>query len=105
VAKRIGREENPKQRREGMRDSYQRKMKEIFIAREASYCYSNGHHFDSRAPTQVRHFENHALCAGYPNGQVNYSTFQRKVHKDVTIVQLSTRVFQTHQCVSNISST
>jgi hypothetical protein len=35
----------------------------------------------------VRHTENRVSCVGYPDGQANYSTFQRKVHRDVTVVQ------------------
>jgi hypothetical protein len=34
----------------------------------------------------VCHFENRASCTGYPDGQTNYPTFQRKVHKNVTAV-------------------
>jgi hypothetical protein len=30
-------------------------------------------------PTRERHFENYASCAGYPDGQANCPTFQRKV--------------------------
>jgi hypothetical protein len=71
VAKRRGREENPKQRREGMRYGYHRKTKEIFIAREASHGYSNGHHFGSHAPTRVHHFENRASYASCQEGQAN----------------------------------
>jgi hypothetical protein len=59
-----------------IRIGYQRKMKEIFIAREASRGNSNGHHFGSLAPTRLRHFENRASCADYPDGQANCSTFQ-----------------------------
>jgi hypothetical protein len=44
VCKQKARKVNPKrERKEGMRDSYQRKAKGIFIAREASRGYSNGH--------------------------------------------------------------
>jgi hypothetical protein len=64
-----------------MRDGYQRKTKRIFIACEASHRYSNERRFDSCAPTQVCRFENHALCACYPDGQANCPTFQRKVLK------------------------
>jgi hypothetical protein len=67
VVKKRGREKNPKQRREGMQDSYQRNTKEIFISRETSHGYHNGHHFDFRAPTLVRRFENRASCVGYPD--------------------------------------
>jgi hypothetical protein len=88
-----------------MRDGYQCKTKEIFIAREASHGYSSARHFGSRTPTRVHHFENRASCTGSPDGQANCPTFQRKVHRDVTAVQLSTRVLQTRQCVSNTSST
>jgi hypothetical protein len=88
-----------------MRDGYQRNTKEIFIAHEASHDYSNGRRFGDHTPTQVRHFKNRASCVGYPDGQANYPTFQRKVHRDVTIVQLSTRVLWTHQYVSNTSLT
>jgi hypothetical protein len=89
-------------KKEELRDGYQRKMKEIFIAREASRGYSNGCHFGSRAPAQVRHFENHASCTGCPNGQVNYPTFQRKVHRDVTVVQQSTRVADSSMYIEHI---
>jgi hypothetical protein len=58
-----------------MRDGYHHKMNEIFIASEASRCYSDEHCFDFHAPTQVRHFKNRALCVGYPDGQANYVTF------------------------------
>jgi hypothetical protein len=51
---------------------------EIFIANEALRRYSNGRHFDSSAPIQARHFENCVLCAGYPDGQANCLTFQKK---------------------------
>jgi hypothetical protein len=87
-----------------MRDGYQCNMKEIFIARETSYGYSTGRHFGSRAPTRVRHFESRAPCADYLDSQANYPTFQRKVHIDMTVVQLSTRVLRNRQCVSNTSS-
>jgi hypothetical protein len=50
-------------------DGYLRKMKEIYIAREASQRYINDRHFDSRTPTRVCHFENRAYCAGYPHSQ------------------------------------
>jgi hypothetical protein len=89
---------------EEMRDGYQRKMKEISIARETSRYYSNEHHFGSHIPTQVRQFENHASWAGYLDGQVNCPTFYRNVHRDVIAVQLSTHVLRTRQCVSNTSS-
>jgi hypothetical protein len=75
-------------KKEELRDGYQRKMEEIFIAREASHDYSNGHHFGSCAPTQVCCFENCALCTGYTDDQANCPTFQRNVHMDVTIMQL-----------------
>jgi hypothetical protein len=87
-----------------MRDGYQRKMKEIFIARGESHSYSNGRHFGFHAPTRVCHFDNRASCVSYPDGQTNYPTFQRMVHRDRTVVQLSTRVMA-HQCVSNTLST
>jgi hypothetical protein len=80
-------------------------MKGVFIAREMSWHYSNGRHLDSHSLAHVRHIENYASCAGYPNDQVNRLTFQRNVHRDVTVVQQWTRLLQTHQCVSNISST
>jgi hypothetical protein len=73
VSKRRGREENPKQRREEIRDGYRRKMTEIFIACEVS-------------PTRVRHFENCASCVGYLDGQANCLTLKRNVHRDVTVV-------------------
>jgi hypothetical protein len=56
------------QKKEELRDGYQRKTKDIFIAHEASHDYSNGCHFSSRTPTQVRHFENRASCTGRPDG-------------------------------------
>jgi hypothetical protein len=70
----------PRKKRE-LGDGYQHKTKEIFIASEASHGYSNGHPFDTRTLTRVCHFENHTSCAGYLDGQANYPTFQRKVHK------------------------
>jgi hypothetical protein len=60
VAKRRKREENHKQRQERMRDDYQCKTKEIFIASETSRRYSNEHHFGSHTPTQVHPIENRA---------------------------------------------
>jgi hypothetical protein len=58
-----------------MRDGYQRKIKGVFITREALHSYSNGRRFGPCAPTQVRRFENRASCVGYLNGQANYPTF------------------------------
>jgi hypothetical protein len=75
MAKRRGREENPKERQDGMQNGYQHKTKGVFIAREVSHGYSNGCHFGSRAPTRVRHFENCASCTSYPDGQANCPTF------------------------------
>jgi hypothetical protein len=43
--------------------------------------YSDGCTFDSRTATEVHHFDNRASCTGYPDGQANCSTFQKKVHK------------------------
>jgi hypothetical protein len=44
VHKQKARKVNPKrERKEGLRDGYQRKAKGIFIALEASRGYSNGH--------------------------------------------------------------
>jgi hypothetical protein len=62
-------------KREEVLDGYQRNMKEIYIAREALRCYSNDSHFDSRAPTQVLHFENRTSCIGYPDDKATCSTF------------------------------
>jgi hypothetical protein len=75
VAKRRGRRENYKQRQGGTRDGYQRKTNVVFIACEASRCYSNVRHFGSHAPTQVRCFENRASCIDYTDGQANCPTF------------------------------
>jgi hypothetical protein len=66
-----------------MRDGYQCKTQGVFIAREALCRYSNRHTFDSRAPTQVHRFVNHASCVGYLDSQANCLAFQRKVHRDV----------------------
>jgi hypothetical protein len=85
-----------------MRDGYQRKMKEIFIAREVLCGYSNGRRFSSRASTRVRCFENRASYIGYLDSQANCPTFQRKVHRDVTVVQLSTRVADSSMCIEHI---
>jgi hypothetical protein len=85
-----------------MRDDYQHKMKKIFIACEASHSYSNIRHFGSHTPTQVRRFENCALCTGYLYGQTKCSTFQRKVHRDVTVVQLLTRIADSSMCIKQI---
>jgi hypothetical protein len=63
------------QKKEELRDGYQRKTNDIFIACEASHGYSNECHFDSRTLTQVRHFENRASCAGCLDGQGNCPTF------------------------------
>jgi hypothetical protein len=85
-----------------MWDGYQRKTKGVFIACEASHGYSSGRHFGSRAPTRVCHFENRALWAGYPDGQANYPTFQRNVHRDVMVVQLLTHVTDSSMCIKHI---
>jgi hypothetical protein len=63
-----------------MRDGYQRKTNEVFIAREASWL-QYGRTFGPCAPTRVCRFENRASCAGYPDGQANSPTFQYKVHR------------------------
>jgi hypothetical protein len=88
--------------KEEIRDSYLRKTKKIFIACEASRGYSNGHHFGSRVSIRVYCFENRASCAGYPDGQANCHTFQRKVHRDVTAMQLSTHVADSSICIKHI---
>jgi hypothetical protein len=80
VSEQKARKVNPK------RDDYQRKTKEIFIACEESRDYSNVCHFCYHAPTRVHHFNCHALCVGYPNGKANCPTFQRNIHRDVTVV-------------------
>jgi hypothetical protein len=85
-----------------MQDGYQRKMKEIFITREASCGYNNGCHFGSRGPTRVHHFKNCASCIDYPDGQANCPIFQRKIHRDVTVVQLSTCVIDSSMCIEYI---
>jgi hypothetical protein len=77
-------------------------MIEIFIAREASRGYNNESHFGSHAPTRLRHFKNYASYTGYPDGQANCLTFQRKLHRDVTVVQLSTRVVDSSMCIEHI---
>jgi hypothetical protein len=78
---------NPSQeKKRELRDDYQRKMNEIFIASEASRGYDNRCSFDSCARTRVHHFENRALCVGYPDDQENCSTFQRKVHREMMVV-------------------
>jgi hypothetical protein len=85
-----------------LRDGYQHKTKEIFIASEASRGYSNGCPFDSCAPTRVCHFKNRASCAGYPDGQANCLTFHRKVHRDMTAVQQKTCVADSSMCIEHI---
>jgi hypothetical protein len=85
-----------------LRDGYQRKTMEIFIASEASRGYSNGHTFDSRAPTRVRHFRNRASCAGCPDDQANCPTFQRKVHRDVIAMQQATHVADSSMYIKHI---
>jgi hypothetical protein len=67
-------------------------MMEIFIASEAPHGCRNGYPFDSRALTQVRHFENRTSCVGYPDGETICPTFQRKIHRDVMTVQQATRI-------------
>jgi hypothetical protein len=42
----------PSVKNEEVLDGYLRKMKEIYIAREASQRYINDRHFDSRTPTE-----------------------------------------------------
>jgi hypothetical protein len=85
-----------------MGDGYQRKTNEIFIACEASRGYSNGRHFGSHTPTRVRHFQNRASCFSYPDNQSNYPTFHKKVHRDVTAMQLLTRVAGSSMCIGHI---
>jgi hypothetical protein len=46
--------------------------------------------------------ENSASCVGYLDDQANCPTFQRKVHRDVTVVQLSTRVADSLMCIKYI---
>jgi hypothetical protein len=76
VREQKARKVNPKrERKEGIRDGYQCKTKEIFIAREVSHNYNNEHRFGSRMPTRVRRFKNRASCASYPDSQANYPTF------------------------------
>jgi hypothetical protein len=64
--------------------------------------YSNRRTFDSRAPTQVRHFVNLAMCVGYLDGQVNGSAFQRKIHRDMMAVQWWTCVADSSMCIEHI---
>jgi hypothetical protein len=85
-----------------LQDDYQRKMKGVFICREVLRRYSDGHLFSPCAPTRVHRFDNRASCVGYPDGQDNYSTFQRNVHRDVTVVQLSTCVVDSSMCIKHI---
>jgi hypothetical protein len=73
------REENLTQESKKVQDGYQRKMKEIFIVREASRHYSNGRRFNSHAPTQVRLFKNCTSCVSYPHGQATASFSKNKV--------------------------
>jgi hypothetical protein len=47
-------------KREELRDGYQRKTNEIFIAHEASHSYSMYVILVPACPLVVRHFENHA---------------------------------------------
>jgi hypothetical protein len=75
---------------------------EIFVASEASHGYSNGCFFYSRVPTRVRRFGNRASSAGYPDGQVKCSSFQRMVHRDVTTVQHVTRVAYSSMYIKHI---
>jgi hypothetical protein len=76
----------------------------VFIACEASWHYSNERHFDSFAPTQVRHFENRVWCIGYPDGQATIPASKNILQSDVMVVQQWARVFWTHQCLLNTSS-
>jgi hypothetical protein len=85
-----------------MQDGYQRKTNVVFIAREVSRRYSNGRTFGSRAPTYVRCFENRVSCAGYPDGQTNYSIFQKRYTEDVTVVQQLTHVADPLMCIEHI---
>jgi hypothetical protein len=57
-----------------------------------SHGYSNERHFDPRVSTHARRIEKHTSYAGYPDGQANYPTFQRKIHTDVMVTQQCTRV-------------
>jgi hypothetical protein len=64
-----------------VRVGHQRKTNGVFIVREVSHRYSNGRPFGPCTPTQVCSFENRASCTSYLDGQANYQSFQRKVHK------------------------
>jgi hypothetical protein len=79
-------------------------MEGIFIACELLRRYNNGHHFDYRAPTRVRHIKNHASCAGYPDSQAIALDSKSEGHRDVTAMQQWTCVLHTHQCLLNTSS-
>jgi hypothetical protein len=85
-----------------MRYGYQCKTNGVFIACEVSHHYSNWCTFNSRAPTQVRQFVNHASCVNYLDGQANGSAFQRNVHRDVTVVQQLPRVVDSSICIEHI---
>jgi hypothetical protein len=85
-----------------MCDGYQCKTKGVFIAREASHRYSNRCTFDFRVPTQVCRFVNRASCVGYLDSQANSSAFQRKVHRDVTVVYRLPRVADSSMCIEHI---
>jgi hypothetical protein len=53
-------------------------------------------------PTRVHHFENYASYASYLDGQVNCLTFQRKIFRDVKVMQLLTRVLDLSICIEHI---
>jgi hypothetical protein len=72
----------------------------IYITRRIRY--SNRRTFDSRASTQVRRFVNLAMCAGYLDGQVNGSAFQRKIHRDMMTVQWWTCLADSLMCIEHI---
>jgi hypothetical protein len=50
----------------------------------------------------VLHFENRASCVGYPDSQENCPTFQRKVHRDVTVVYLYMCISDSSMCIEHI---
>jgi hypothetical protein len=66
---------------------YQHKMEDIFIAREASWHNSNGHHFDYLEPTQLRRFGNHVPWVNYLERQATIPASKNRVQIGMTAVQ------------------
>jgi hypothetical protein len=85
-----------------MRDGYQRKIKVVFIAREASHRYSNGHRFGLCAPTKcVILIIMHRVPVIHTIKQTG-QLFREMYTEDMTVVQQTTRVTDSSMCIEHI---